>query len=61
MQVADPIEDDRIVIYERWETDEALAAFRNSGSSATGPPSPVTPEILGAEVSKYRISAVEAP
>src|SRR5882757_2408276 len=61
VQVPDPLEADRIVIYERWESDEALLAFRNSGPrDATTWERPI-PQILGAEVSKYRIAAVEAP
>ncbi|MBA3524509.1 MAG: antibiotic biosynthesis monooxygenase [Geodermatophilaceae bacterium] len=57
VQVADPLEADRIVIYERWETDADLTAFRTSGTDE-----PVaTPDILGADVAKYRISAVESP
>ena len=58
VQVADPVEDDRIVIFERWEDDATLLAFRSSGA----PDEPqATPRILGAEVKKYRIAAVEAP
>lgn len=59
VQVADPIEGNRIVIFERWEDDAALLAFRSSGTpgdeAAPGPP------ILSAAVAKYRISAVESP
>lgn len=56
VQVADPVEADRIVVYERWESDADLEAFRGAGASVEG-----TPELLGAEVAKYRISAVESP
>ena len=28
---ADPIEKDRLVTFERWESEEALAAFRDGG------------------------------
>ncbi|CAA9374674.1 MAG: Uncharacterized conserved protein [uncultured Nocardioidaceae bacterium] len=59
VQSADPIDPERINIYERWEDDEPLMAFRGSGDEATGEPSP--PELLGAEVAKYRISSVESP
>ncbi|WP_067480269.1 putative quinol monooxygenase [Actinomadura hibisca] len=52
----DPIEPDRINVYERWETDEALAHFRG-----TGPEPEQTAQIHDAEVNKYRISDVEAP
>ncbi len=59
VQVADSIEEDRIVIFERWEDDAALSAFRSSGP----PEDETTPaqRILSADVSKYRISAVESP
>lgn len=53
---ADLIEPDRINVYERWETDEDLARFRGAG-----PEPEQTTQIRDAEVSKYRISGVEAP
>jgi quinol monooxygenase YgiN len=53
---ADAIERDRINVYERWETDEALARFRGAG-----PEPEQAARIREAEVHKYRISAVEAP
>ena len=53
---ADLVEPGRINVYERWESDEHLLAFRGSGPEAEQ----VT-EILGAEVHKFRISGVEAP
>lgn len=56
VQAADPIEPGRITIFERWESDEDLHRFRSSGE-----PLPELPELRGAEVQKYRISAVEAP
>lgn len=52
----DLIEPGRINVYERWETDEQLLAFRGSGPSEEQ-----TVAILGAEVHRYRISGVEAP
>ncbi|MDQ2709625.1 MAG: antibiotic biosynthesis monooxygenase [Actinomycetota bacterium] len=53
---ADLLEPGRINIYERWESDEELAAFRGSG------PSPEQQaETRDASVNKYRISAVESP
>ena len=61
VQVPDPLEADRIVVYERWESDEALLAFRRSGPAGGSPPQRPLPQVLGAEVSKYRIAAVEAP
>jgi len=59
VQAADPIDPERINIYERWDTDELLMSFRTSGEESDQPP--LTPELLGAEVAKYRISAVESP
>ncbi|MFC3504639.1 putative quinol monooxygenase [Micromonospora krabiensis] len=52
----DPIEPGRVNVYERWESDERLLAFRGSGPSEEQ-----TVAIRGAEVHRYRISAVEAP
>lgn len=59
VQSADSIDPERINIYERWDTDELLMAFRASGEES-GEPLPM-PDLLGAEVAKYRISAVESP
>lgn len=55
-QAADPVEPDRINVYERWESDGDLSAFRDSGGAL-----PELPEVRAAQVRKYRISAVEAP
>jgi hypothetical protein len=51
-----PVEPGRINIYERWESDEDLLRFRTPGG-----PDIETPDILGADVRKYRIAGVEAP
>lgn len=59
VQAADPIDPTRINIYERWESDEDLLAYRSSGSDDD--PDIEMPQIVGADVVKYRISAVEAP
>ncbi|MFC7544761.1 putative quinol monooxygenase [Plantactinospora sp. GCM10030261] len=53
---ADLLEPGRINIFERWESDGHLHAFRGSG-----PDQEQTVAITRAEVSKYRISSVEAP
>ncbi|MFU8870434.1 putative quinol monooxygenase [Micromonospora sp. SL4-19] len=53
---ADLIEPGRINVYERWESDEQLLAFRGSG-----PAEEQVTAIRGAEVHKFRISGVEAP
>lgn len=53
-QSADPLESDRINIFERWESDADLEAFRALPDD--GIP---TPSLVGAEVQRYRISSVE--
>lgn len=59
VQAADPIDPERINIFERWDDDESLMAFRTSGGpDDDGPP---TPDVIGADVAKYRIAAVEDP
>ena len=58
VQAADPVDPARINVYERWESDEALLAFRGSGDFGA---EAETPDLTGADVRKYRISAVEAP
>ncbi len=59
VQVADPLEPGRIVVYERWETDADVERFRTSGDPDA--PEPETPDVLAAEVRRYRISSVEDP
>ncbi|WKU04349.1 putative quinol monooxygenase [Micromonospora sp. HUAS LYJ1] len=54
---ADLVEPGRINVYERWESDDELLAFRGAG----GPEQEQVAAIRGAEVHRYRISAVEAP
>ena len=57
VQAADPVEPDRINVYERWESDESLLAFR----SLPGDPDAGTPPLRSADVRKYRFSSVEEP
>jgi quinol monooxygenase YgiN len=52
---ADLLDPARINVFERWESDEHLLAFRGSG-----PDDAQTAEIRDADVRRYRISAVEA-
>ncbi len=59
VQSADPIDPERINIYERWETDEDVMSFRTSGSDEDE--TYELPAIIGADVAKYRISSVESP
>lgn len=53
---ADPIEPDRINIYERWQSDADLEQFRGSGPDAGQ-----TAQIRDAHVRRYRTSATEDP
>lgn len=53
---ADPIESDRINVYERWESDAHVEQFRGSG-----PEPDQAAKIRDAQVSKYRIASTEAP
>jgi quinol monooxygenase YgiN len=64
VQAADPLDPERINIYERWESDADLARFRDADDlDAPEPdvPEPEVPAVLGAEVRRYRISSVEDP
>jgi len=49
VQAADPIEPDRINVYERWESDDHLHRFRDAGG-----PSQELPALRSADVRKYR-------
>jgi quinol monooxygenase YgiN len=53
---ADPIEPDRINVYEQWESDADLDRFRGAG-----PAPEQTAQIRDARVMKYRVSSTEAP
>jgi quinol monooxygenase YgiN len=53
---ADQLEPGRVNVYERWESDDAVEAFRG-----TGPPDEQQTQILDADMARYRISSVEAP
>ena len=59
VQAADPLDPERINIYERWESDADLDRFRTSGDPDA--PEPDVPDVLSAEVRKYRIASVEEP
>ena len=56
VQAADPLEPRRINIFERWDTEEHLLAFRGAGQPASD-----SPPIESADVKRYVISAVEEP
>lgn len=57
-QAADPLIPDRVIVYERWESEEQLLAFRNTGP---GPDVIPLPDIQGAKVMRYEVSTVGAP
>ena len=59
VQAADPIDPERINIFERWESDADLERFRASGEP--GEEEPAVPPLRAAHVRKYRIAAVEDP
>ena len=53
---ADPIEPNRVNVYEEWESEEALLAFRGAG-----PDSGLTSSILRAEVARHVVSSSGSP
>ena len=53
---ADTLDPKRVNIYERWETEQELLAFRGSG-----PDSGTAARILDADVKRYVIASVQAP
>ncbi|MEY9211875.1 antibiotic biosynthesis monooxygenase [Thermobifida halotolerans] len=50
---ADPVEAGRVNMFELWESEEHLAAWREVANA----PAPVT-EFLGGDIQKYQISSV---
>jgi quinol monooxygenase YgiN len=56
VQAADPVDPARINIFERWESEDHLLAFRGAGQ-----PSSDSPPIQSADVKRFVISAVEDP
>jgi quinol monooxygenase YgiN len=53
---ADPTDAGRVLLFEKWETKEALAA--HLAAMRTAPPSSFTGKVISAEVLQYEISAV---
>ena len=49
---ADPIEPDRVNVYEEWESEEALLTFRGDG-----PDQDLSSSIVRAEVSRHVVSS----
>jgi quinol monooxygenase YgiN len=56
VQAADPLDPSRINIFERWDTENNLLAFRGAGRPASD-----SPPIRSADVMRYIISAIEEP
>jgi quinol monooxygenase YgiN len=56
VQAADPLDPTRINIFERWDTEEQLLAFRGAGQ-----PESDSPPIQSADVKRYVISSIEDP
>lgn len=53
---ADPIESDRVNVYEEWESEEALLAFRGSG-----PGPDLSSSIVRAKVQRHVVSSSGPP
>jgi len=53
---ADPLDPARINVYERWESEAALVAFRDEGPSAD-----LASEILRADVQRHHIASSGPP
>ena len=51
---ADPLDPRRVNVFERWESAEALLAFRGAGT-----PGELAARILDADVRRYVIASVE--
>ena len=49
---ADPIETDRVNVYEQWESEAALEAFRGEG-----PGEDLSTDIVDASVARHQISS----
>jgi quinol monooxygenase YgiN len=56
VQAADPLDPERINVYERWESDADVERFRTSGG-----PELELPPLRSGDVHRFRIASVEAP
>jgi quinol monooxygenase YgiN len=56
VQAADPLDPSRVNVFERWDTEDDLLAFRGAGQPAHD-----SPPIRSADVMRYIISSVEDP
>jgi quinol monooxygenase YgiN len=50
---ADPVADDRVLVYERWQTGEQMQAFRGHG-----PTGDLEELIVHAEVAEFHVSPI---
>lgn len=59
---ADPLEDGRVVLFERWESRQALADHLEANRVRQSQRDPSEPEVpvLSSEIRQYEISSVEA-
>jgi quinol monooxygenase YgiN len=53
---ADPIDPDRVNVYEEWESEEALLAFRSAGLDSS-----LSSSIVRAEVARHVVSSSGPP
>jgi len=53
---ADPIESDRVNVYEEWESEQALVAFRGDG-----PGDDLSSQIVRAKVARHIVSSSGPP
>jgi quinol monooxygenase YgiN len=53
---ADPMEPDRVNVYEEWESEEALTAFRGAG-----PGQDLRSSIVRAQISRHVVSSSGPP
>ena len=53
---ADPIEPDRVNVYEEWESEEALLTFRGAG-----PDEGLTSSIVRADVARHVVASSGPP
>jgi quinol monooxygenase YgiN len=51
---ADPIESNRVNVYEEWESEEALSAFRGDG-----PGDDLSSSIVKADIAKHMVASSE--
>jgi quinol monooxygenase YgiN len=56
VQAADPLDPTRINVFERWESEAPMLAFRGQDG-----PEIELPEVVGADVKRYVIASVDAP